>query len=270
MRPEVATWKVPFTVCVEGTRLSWFALAPRPFEPVGVSTSFQSGVDFPRTDSKSSILTRWFVGPVFEAARLRELTFGDRFPELSAQYRGPDVVEHYRLRIGPWGGREPNGDLKLQETALLQVAEWADAHGVPVRRGWLDASVVTPERVSAPKRDGESGSTAGYRTSARVTPWTWTAPMATHERLLRWVLLRNRREWPFAVEAAIHEGTLFVRDHERDEHAWALPVSTVRARHDLGPDTVYVFGRHTQVGLFGRLDGCPVRAILDRHLEESS
>jgi hypothetical protein len=42
----------------------------------------------------------------------------------------------------------------------------------------------------------------------------------------------------------------------------------VRTRWDLGSsDRIYVFGRHTQVGFFGRGGPCPVRAILEQHLE---
>ncbi|MCB9602243.1 MAG: hypothetical protein H6720_18135 [Sandaracinus sp.] len=199
--------------------------------------------------------------------RIVELRFKERFPELEVDYRGPDVIEHYTLRMGDWGTRTPEGDLLAQDAALDAFAVWAEEKGARVRRGWLDAPIVAPERVAAPRRDELRESAAGYRTSAKVSAWIWTAPMTSQERLLRWVLLRNRGSWPFAAEAAIHEGMLFVKDRVEDSHAWALPVGAVRTRWELGAgDAVYVFGRHTQIGLFGRPERCPVQAILDHEL----
>lgn len=252
-------------VCTEGDRVRLF------HHYVGSrSSGFFLDAATPFGASKLESL-QWDRGPEFKARRIVALRFGDRFPELELDYRGPDVVEHYCLRRGPWAGRTPQGDLVAQEAALTALAAWAERHDVPVRRGWLDAPVVTPTRVDAPTRGEDLAARAGYRASARQAPWTWTEPSSTQERLLRWVLLRNRRTWPFAAEAAVHDDTLFVKDHVDAPHAWALPLGSVRLRWELGAgDAVYVFGRHTQVGFLRRESGCPVRAILDQRLAERS
>ncbi len=252
-------------VCTQGAQVRLF------HHYVGSrSSGFFEEAEVPPDFSKLGF-PQWDRGPTFEARRIVALRLGDRFPDMELDYRGPDVVEHYCLRRGPWAGRTPERDLVAQEAALAALVAWAERFDVPVRRGWLDAPVVTPTRVDAPTRGVDLAVRAGYRASARQVPWTWTEPSSTQERLLRWVLLRNRRAWPFAAEAAVHDDTLFVKDHVADTHAWALPLGSVRLRWELSAgDAVYVFGRHTQVGFFERASGCPVRAILDERLTESS
>ena len=255
-------WRVPFGICAEGDCVRWFLSYLRTR-----SSGFHPDATTP-PDFATFGLAHWERGPEFVAGRIAELRLGDRFPHVELSYRGPDVVEHYRLRWGEWGTRGPENDLVLQEAALTAFVEWAERHGVQVRRGWLGAPVVTPTRVTAPVRGGASEAREGYRTSARQMPWSWTDPTSTQERLLRWVLLRNRRAWPFVAEAAVHEDTLFFKDRVEDTHAWALPLGSVRTRWDLGSsDRIYVFGRHTQVGFFGRGRLCPVRAILEERLQ---
>jgi hypothetical protein len=267
VRPELTSWKTRFAICAQGGSARWFGHFFTPFSTATRSTFYPDRTEPPH----HTPLVRgdgWMRGVELVARRIVELRFGERFPELEVDYRGPDVLEHYTLRTGDWGTRTPEDDLPSQEAALEAFAVWAAAEGVPMRRGWLDVPVVVPERVDAPIRDELREAPAGYRTSAKVTEWTWTAPMTSQERLLRWVLGRNRRSWPFVAEAAVHEDTLFFKDRLEDAHAWALPLGSVRTRWDVGSsDRIYVFGRHTQVGFFGRERLCPVRAILEQRLE---
>lgn len=262
-RRSPSDWRVPLGLCAEGDQVRCF------HNYLGTRSSgfFPDSVTPPGFSTFG--LEHWARGPEFVAGRIVELRLGERFPEVELDYRGPDVVEHYRLRHGVWGTRSPEGDLVAQEAALSELVAWAEHRSIRVRHGWSGAPVVAPTRVVAPMRDGAPEARGGYRTSAREAQWTWTEPTSTQERLLRWVLLRNRGAWPFAAEAAVHDDTLFVKDRVDDAHAWALPVGSVRARWELGAgDMIYVFGRHTHVGFFGRGKTCPVRAILERHFDE--
>lgn len=139
-------------------------------------------------------------------------------------------------------------------------------------RGWLDVPVVSWERVEELPGEGEEQpSMRGYRMAPEAPDpvvarrvlalpadslWTWI-----------WARLRpaSRRVEP--REVVLTRRFVYVRS--RSGERLRLPAETLRtSRATADSDTIYVFGRHTEL-LLVHLPECPVAVALDARVDGS-